>query len=177
MAEAESVQEMWAAFLSACPKAAASAPPYSAWCFGDDKSAADELAELVRSGRKRATASSLWVYEVQDEGEGEGEALPQVGDYSVITDWDGRARCVIRTTSVEIVPFESVTPEFAAAEGEGDLSLDHWREVHWAFFTRELRGTGRQPESDMPVVCERFEVVFGAGPERASAPGSSLAEG
>jgi uncharacterized protein YhfF len=166
----ESVQEMWAAFLSATPEVAASAPPYSAWCFGDDKAAADELVELVRGGRKRATASSLWVYQVEDE------AIPQAGEFSVITDWDGRARCIIRTTSVEIVPFESVTPEFAAAEGEGDLSLDYWRQVHWAFFTRELRGTGRQPESDMPVVCERFEVVFGAGPERASATRISRAE-
>ena len=30
----------------------------------------------------------------------------------------------------------------------------------WAAFSRELEGTGRSPRPDMPVVCERFEVVF-----------------
>ena len=109
----------------------------------------------MRCGRKRATAGALWACDL------ENEQLPHVGDFSVITDWEGRARCVIRTTSVEIVAFDAVTPEFAATEGEGDGSLEYWRGAHWAFFTRELRGTGREPRPDMPIVCERFEVVFG----------------
>jgi len=155
---AESVEEMWAAYLAACPgpeAAAAAAASYSAWHFCDDQAAADGLAELVVSGRKRATAGSLWTYEL------ENEPLPQVGDLSVITDWKGRARCIICTTAVEVVPCDAVTAEFAATEGEGDGSLEYWRRAHWEFFTRELEGTGREPRPDMPVVCERFEVVFG----------------
>ena len=86
--------------------------------------------------------------------------MPQVGDFSVVTDWEGQARCVIRTTSVDIVPFEEVTPEFAVDEAAGDGSLEYWREAHWAYFTRELRSYGREAQPDMPVACERFEVVF-----------------
>ena len=155
---ADSVEEMWAAFLATRPEyeaAAAAAASCSAWHFCDDQASADELSELVLAGRKRATAGSLWAYEL------EKEPLPKVGDLSVITDWEGRARCVIRTTAVEVVPFDAVTPEFAATEGEGDGSLEYWRRVHWAYFTSELQGTGREPRPDMPVVCERFEVVFG----------------
>ena len=97
--------------------------------------------------------------------------LPQVGDLSVITDWTGTARCVIRTSLVEVVAFADVGDEFAAAEGEGDGSLAYWREAHLAAFGRELAGSGRSPGPDMPVVCERFEVVFPvvdgpASPER-----------
>jgi uncharacterized protein YhfF len=153
-----SVREMWAAFLSTRHDVATSAAPYSAWHFCDAQDSADSLAELVVSGRKRATAGALWSYEF------EKERVPQAGDFSVITDWEGRARCVIRTTSVEIVPFTSVTREFAAAEGEGDGSLEYWREVHWSYFTRELRSYGMEPQPDMPIACERFEVVFGAEP-------------
>lgn len=51
---------------------------------------------------------------------------------------------------------------FAAAEGEGDGSLAFWREAHWAAFSRGFEGTARSAESNMPVVCERFEVVFPA---------------
>ena len=159
--QTSSVEMMWSAFLAARPELAGPDAGYSAWHFCDNKSDADELAELVLSGRKRATASVLWSYEV------EGEPLPQVGDFDVITDWDGRARCIIRTTSVEVTAFDEVSNEFAAAEGEGDSSLSYWREAHWAAFTRELEAIGRAPELGMPVVCECFEVVFGSEPSAA----------
>jgi uncharacterized protein YhfF len=78
----------------------------------------------------------------------------------VVTDGAGRARCVLRTTSVGVIPFSEVGEGFAAAEGEGDLSLDYWREGHWRYFGRELASFGRLPQLDMPVVCECFEVVY-----------------
>ena len=154
MANTESVQEMWAAFLIARPDLADPTVAYSAWHFCSDKAAADELAQLVLSGQKRATAGAAWSYEA------ENEPLPQVGDFSVITDWDGAARCIIRTVFVEVVAFDQVTAEFAATEGEGDGSLEYWRREHWAYFTRDLASFGREPRLDMPVVCERFDVVF-----------------
>jgi uncharacterized protein YhfF len=156
MSERGSVEAMWQAFLEACPALIAPGDVYSAWHFCDNKDDADELAELVLAGRKRATAGALWSYEA------EGEPVPRVGDFSVVTDWDGHAVCVIRATSVEVVAFDDVTEEFAAAEGEGDGSLEYWRRVHRDAFSREFAGTGRVVAADMPVVCERFEVVFGS---------------
>ncbi len=153
MSESASVETMWAAFEAARPELAEGAE-YSAWYFCDNKADADELAELVVQGVKRATAGALWSYEDEDE------PLPQVGDCSVITDWEGNARCIIRTTEVEVVPFEAVSEEFAATEGEGDGSLEYWRRAHWAAFTRDFVGTEHVASSDMPVVCERFDVVF-----------------
>ena len=61
---------------------------------------------------------------------------------------------------MEVLPFNQVGTEHAAAEGEGDLSLDYWRQVHWEFFGRECRNIGRKLDENMPVVCERFEVIF-----------------
>ncbi len=146
---------MWDAFTAAFPEHVDA--PYEAWHFCDNQADADELAELVLSGRKRATAGALWSYEA------EGEPLPCVGDLHVITDWSGRARCVIRITSVDVVAFDHVTAEFAAVEGEGDASLAFWRKAHRAAFARELAPLGMEPSPDMPVVCQRFEVVFPAG--------------
>ena len=152
---------MWAAFTAAA--AVDPAIPYSVWHFGDNQVPADSLAEFVRSGPKRATAGSLWSYEFEQE------PVPRVGEFSVVTDWAGRARCVVRTTSVEIVAFRDVSAEHAAAEGEGDRSLEYWRTSHWAYFTRELRVAGQEPSPDMPIVSERFELVFGGETGTATA--------
>jgi uncharacterized protein YhfF len=127
---------------------------YQSVPFGDSEELADELAALVLSGKKRATASSVWSYDA------EGVELPAAGNLSILTDWSGEPLCVLRTMSVEVVPFNEVTADFAAAEGEGDASLRSWREGHRAFFTRECEQIGTVFEESMPVCCERFEVVF-----------------
>lgn len=159
MQPSNSAQEMWSAYLhSLGENPAKTDKTFAAWHFCDNAQDATKLAALVKAGRKRATASVYWAYE------NDGEPLPAVGDYSVIVDWAGDAQCIIRTTSVEIVPFIKVSADFARTEGEGDRSLDYWRRVHWACFSRELQALGRRPEETMPVVCETFEVVYGATP-------------
>jgi uncharacterized protein YhfF len=127
---------------------------YSAWYFCDNEEDAEELARLVVEGKKRATASSVWVF-----GH-ENEKLPQPGDLSVITDFFGEPRCIIKTVRTDIVPFGKVTAEFAACEGEGDSSLGYWRDAHTRFFSRECERIGKKFSGEMPIVCERFEVVY-----------------
>jgi len=59
-----------------------------------------------------------------------------------------------------VAPFAAVTLEYAAIEGEGDSSLEYWREAHWAFFSRECVRVGREASESMPVVCSIFEVLY-----------------
>lgn len=127
---------------------------YESVFFGDSEEMANELAELVLQGTKRATAAALWVYEA------EGQRLPQLGDLSIVTDWSGKPLCVIETQSVEVVPFREVTAEFAATEGEGDGSLAFWQRAHREFFSRECVAASREFTESMQVVCERFAVRY-----------------
>lgn len=129
---------------------------YEAFHFDDNEVHANDLAQLVLAGRKRATASLLWTYEIQDK------PLPFSGALSVVTDWHGTPLCVIESTAVDTVPFNQVTAEFAAIEGEGDQSLEFWRNVHWQYFSRECERLNKQPTQEMPVLCEQFEVVYRA---------------
>jgi uncharacterized protein YhfF len=62
-----------------------------------------------------------------------------------------------------VVPFNKVSAEFAASEGEGDGSLTFWRQAHLQYFTRECARIGRPFEQSMPVVCERFCLVYPLG--------------
>lgn len=127
---------------------------YEAFAFGDDEAMAEALGALVLQGLKRATAACLWAHEA------EAKQLPQPGDLSIVTRWNGEPLCVIETRSVVVMPFSQVDADFAATEGEGDGSLTFWREAHRAFFTRECARLGRTFTEQMPVVCERFERVY-----------------
>ncbi|MEJ5914943.1 ASCH domain-containing protein [Pseudokineococcus sp. 1T1Z-3] len=128
--------------------------PPPAWAFGDSPEMADELLALVLAGTKTATASARWEYEH------EGEDLPRAGDLSIVLDGAGHPRALVRTTSVDVVPFGEVGAEHARAEGEGDLSLAYWREVHERFFTEALEQVGRSFTRDLPVVCEGLTLLY-----------------
>ena len=124
-----------------------------AFSFGDSAALADELATLVVAGKKRATAS------LPVQFESEGAALPAAGDVSIVTRGDGTPVGIIETTDVRLVPFDDVDSEFAAAEGEGDGSLGHWRRAHTAFFGRVVDRLGGRLDDASVVVCERFRLL------------------
>lgn len=129
------------------------AQPPLAWAFGAKPEHADELLALVVSGIKTGTASSLWEYEDC------GDPLPHTGELSVILDGSGRPRALIRTTSVHVLPFDQVSADHAYAEGEGDRTLEYWRAVHERYW-RRYSDSPRGFEPDMPVVCERFQLLY-----------------
>lgn len=142
------LHEFWAEARAAHPELPDELP--EAWAFGATPEHADGLLRLVLDGVKTGTASSLWDYEE------DSEPIPAVGELSIILDGAGAPRAVLETTEVVTVPFDEVTAEHARSEGEGDLSLESWREIHERFWS-EHSARGFAP--DMPVVCERFRLV------------------
>jgi len=126
----------------------------SAFAFGDSKELADELADLVLNGPKRATAGLVL------EFERDGEQLPRVGDHSIVLNGRGQPVCVIRTTGVEVKPLNQVDEQFAWDEGEGDRSLAWWRDAHDRYFIRQCDQLGVPFQDDLEVVFERFEVAW-----------------
>jgi uncharacterized protein YhfF len=123
-----------------------------AWC--DSPRLADELGALILAGTKTVTCSALWAYETEDE------PLPSVGLKTIVLDGNGDPLCIVETTEVEVKPYDEVDARFAFDEGEGDRSLEYSRDAHWRFFSRTLPGIGREPTTDMPLVCERFRVIY-----------------
>ncbi|MCL2854507.1 MAG: ASCH domain-containing protein [Defluviitaleaceae bacterium] len=114
---------------------------------------ADELAGLIVQGKKTATCSNHALYAHYNL------PLPAVGGYTIILNSDDKPVCIIRTNSMEIIPMNKVTEEFAAAEGEGDLSYQYWYNGHKKYFTREMEEIGQSFAEDMLLVCEKFELV------------------
>ncbi|MGM0379578.1 MAG: ASCH domain-containing protein [Bacillota bacterium] len=124
------------------------------WHFCNTKELANRLTKLVLEGDKRATTSLYLAFIC------ENEPLPIKGDLNIITDWDGKEKCIIQTTKVEIKPFYQVTKEFAIKEGEGDKSLKYWKKVHKEVFEKELESLDKSFSKDTLVVCEEFKVIY-----------------
>ncbi|MCZ9349744.1 ASCH domain-containing protein [Streptomyces mutabilis] len=109
----------------------------------------ERLNALVLDGRKTATTGLLAEYVEETEGlEFEGERLALLGN-------DGDHVATIEITGVERASFGGVTWEHAAAEGEGDRSLDEWRDGHRRFWA----GIGTPVDEDTPLVCLRFRLA------------------
>jgi uncharacterized protein YhfF len=122
------------------------------WHFEMNEKACNYLLELVLNGKKRATSSSFEAYNYSSE------EFPKVGNLSVITDWNENPRCVVRTTSVRVLPFKDIDFSIAKLEGE-DLNIESWRKNHQKFFIEEGRELGYTFSENMKVVFEEFEVV------------------
>jgi uncharacterized protein YhfF len=158
MPDTSLVNEFWADYRATLPADAPSEPFPQVDAFGDHAALADELGQLVLAGIKTATCSALW------EWEAEGSELPQVGTKTIVLNGAAVPICLIETTEVWIPAFQAVDAQFAYDEGEGDRTLESWREGHWQYFDRALPRIGKQPTPDMLLVCERFRVLYRARP-------------
>ena len=73
-------------------------------------------------------------------------------------------QCVVRCTNIALVPFREVTEEFAASEGEGDLSREYWATAHKRYFVKQLAEWDMEWDDTLVVVCESFELVWPTPP-------------
>jgi uncharacterized protein YhfF len=151
----ETVEAYWQTFLSTLPPDSPyRTKTYVAEGWGDSPALADELGALIVRGTKTATCSALW------EWEAEGNPIPQAGLITIALDGRGQPLCIVETVEVSIRKYKEVDAAFARQEGEGDLSLNYWREAHRSYFSRVLPKIGMQFSEDMPLVCERFRVIY-----------------
>ena len=119
--------------------------PHASICtFGDSAALADHLATLIATGVKTASCGSL-------AGCIEDNAFPMIGEYKIVENSRGEPVCVIRVIGLHLLRFSDVTVELARKEGEGDLSLEYWRNEHRRFFQAE---GSYSPEMD--VIFEEY---------------------
>jgi uncharacterized protein YhfF len=145
----------WQSFLSTVPDDSPyRTKTYVAEGWGDSPVMADELGALVVQGTKTATCSALW------EWEAEGNPIPQAGMITIALDGRGEPLCIVETVEVTVRNYNAVDADFAREEGEGDLSLNYWREEHRNYFSRVLKKVGKEFSEEMPLVCERFRVIY-----------------
>jgi uncharacterized protein YhfF len=149
------IEAYWQYFLATLPSDSPyRAKAYIAEGWGDSPEMADELGALIVNGTKTASCSSLWEWEAEDE------SLPEPGTVTIVLNGDGEPIGIVETTEIALRRYNEVDAEFAREEGEGDLSLQFWRKAHKNFFSRSLPAIGKEFREDMPLVCERFRLIY-----------------
>jgi uncharacterized protein YhfF len=151
----EQVHAYWQKFLSMLPPDSPyRTKTYTSESWGDSPEMANDLGDLIARGIKTATCSALWEWEAEDK------PIPREGLLTIVLDGQGSPLCIVETTEVTIRQYNEVDDEFAQAEGEGDFSLEYWRQAHKNFFSRTLPKVGKEFSQNMLLVCERFQVIY-----------------
>ena len=114
------------------------------FCFDNEK-----LISLVLSGDKRAT-TSLYNEYIKNK-----EPLPKIGEKSIIQHDNNNDACLIEIEKVIITEFKNTTDDLAFIEGEGDKSLEYYRNEHYKIFKK----IDSNFNDESKVVFEMFKVI------------------
>jgi len=109
---------------------------------------------LILAGTKTTTSSLLWEYEKLSK------PLPRIGSLSILEDGQGEPVCVVETIWLKVLPFKKIDADFAVAYGEWGDTLPAWQRHAWRYYSKQCGLLGRVPTLQMPLVCERFKVVY-----------------
>ena len=153
MTDNEAVERFWQRYLRASSRTD-EVRYFEAFGFGNTPEMADALADLVLRGIKTATSGLLWEYEDRQKPH------YAVGDLHVVLNGAGEPRAVIETVELWTMQFSEVDAAFAWDYGEGDRTLAWWQTHLWEYYAEECATLGRTPLPDMPLICERFRLVY-----------------
>ena len=152
----EKSRAFWQAYLATTPDAEARAQRFcGVYQTGDTAEDADYGAQLIMAGLKTTTSALLWEYEMT------GEERPFVGALGVQENGRNEPVCIVETTWLGVIPLNQVVDvDFIVGYGEWGVTPESWQERAWAYYAPHCRALGREPQLDMPMLCERFKVVY-----------------
>lgn len=151
--ENPSARELWAEFLKGQIVPVRKIHPRVDYFFDNQDDSVRSL-RLVLDNRKTSYSQSLQVVQLRNE------RIPRIYDFTILTDFEGSARCIVKNTKVELIPWFNINRDHAITDGEGDQSLHDWKKMHWAFFARELARHGKIPKESMVVVHQKFDLIY-----------------
>ncbi|MCC1485631.1 ASCH domain-containing protein [Winogradskyella immobilis] len=150
----QSVSEMWNNFIQSNPEFKNDGIPESDFFHNNEKDA-NRLAELTLTGKKRASSGLYSLYQQYNAD------LPSVGTKQIVTDFNGNAKAIIENVSVDTIPFNKISKEYAELDMGTDIEpLEKWKKAHWEFFENFLKESGQKPTEEMLIVAVEFEKIW-----------------
>lgn len=150
----KSVRDMWNSYTKSNPEFKDDKIPESEF-FHNNKKDANRLAELTVNGKKKAFSGLLSLYKQYSVD------LPKVGTKQIITDFNGKAKAIIKNIKVGTIPFNKISKEYAELDmGTAIEPLKKWKKAHWDFFESFLEENKEKLTQEMLIVCVTFETIW-----------------
>ena len=150
----KTVHEMWNDFTKSNPEFKNDEIPEADF-FHNNEADANRLAQLTLTGKKRASSGLYSLYEQYNAD------LPRVGAKQIVTDFNGKAKAIVENISVDTIPFNRISKEYAQMDMGTDVDpLKKWQKAHWDFFESFLKERGEKPTEEMMIVAVKFKKIW-----------------
>ncbi|SFW14708.1 ASCH domain-containing protein [Cellulophaga fucicola] len=150
----ESVSKIWNNYIKSNPDFKDEKIPEADF-FHNNEEDANRLAKLTVNGKKKTSSSLYSLYKQYNVD------LPKIGAKQIITNFDGKAKAIIKNKSVDTIPFNKISKEYAELDiGTNIEPLKKWKKAHWKFFKNLLKESGEKPTEEMLIVCVSFETIW-----------------
>jgi len=113
-----------------------------------------QILELIQIGDKTGTFTLPWIVAKTDR------VMPEAGDAIVLVDFDGAPKLLVRLTAIEEVLFGEITTGHIAIDGTPVRALDVWKPLHTQYWNQMLEPFDLTVSDDMPVLVEKFELLY-----------------
>lgn len=127
---------------------------YEVRWFGIDEKTTKGIFNHIRTDNKHGTFTLPWLLEKT------GQPVTKVGTLITLIDYDGAPTLVLRITGNEVVKFGDIDERVTGLDGPPVRDVAVWKPVHRDFWNGELKKHGMAVSDDMPVLVERFELVY-----------------
>jgi uncharacterized protein YhfF len=146
-----SVEQFW----SRCKEALDSEPlgdRYTVRRLGNTAALSRDLLGMITRGEKTGGFSR--------PEDLPGGTPPAQGDYVIFTDFEGVPRCLVRIEECRRMQFREIGAEQTACESEAARDPEVWRDIHRRYWTPMLAAEGRTFSEEMPVIFQRFRLLY-----------------
>ena len=145
------IADFWTKAQAAVPGLSGS---YRVKHIGSDAEICERLLALILSGQKTGTFTLPWLHGHHPDW------VPEHGGLVIYTDFSDTPRALIRQSKPAFAAYDEINAIHTACEGPGARDPNVWRQIHWPYWTAQLKPYGLKPATDMPVCIERFTLLY-----------------
>lgn len=121
--------------------------------FGDSEEVSVAVLEQLLSREKTAVSHCIPAYLTTKK------RMPQIGDYTMVTDFYGNPCCILHTTDVTLAPMPELSEALIGQDCPG-VTREAWLGQKRTEYTAAAKRYGFHYHDEIPVLMETVELVY-----------------
>ena len=149
--ETEPIDDYWNRVIASKPELAVD---HQIRSIGIDEETTVLIIGFIKEGEKVGTFSLPWLME--------SENIPasHTGQPIILLSYDGKPEIVVQITDIEETIFGEIDYDVTKIDGPPVRDPEVWIPLHREYWNNILKPYGRSCTDDMPVIVERFQLVY-----------------